>query len=462
MTLQIGRLLAGVALAAAVGCADGGGADPEVATVEGSSEALSVGGATAEALGHVLALQVIASVNGGTRSVGTAGFTKSADYVAARLRAAGYTPVRESFEYDYFEELGDGPIVVRNSPSVYTYPKTDMLTFGYSGSGDVTAPVQAVDLVLPPTPTTSSNSGCEASDFVGFIAGNIALLQRGGCPYFIKAQNAQDAGASAIVIFNEGNPARRRIEVLPGSFFGTGVSIPAISASFKAGNELATFLSSGPVELSIAVSALLETRSSENIIADVGGDGSGKTLVVGAHLDSVSEGPGINDNGSGVAMLLGLASDLHRRLASSKNRVRFAFWGAEEDGFWGSSHYTDGLSDEDIANTMAYLNFDMVASPNGGRFVYDGDGPPLAPPPAADGSGDLEALFASAFAKRHLTYESLPLDNRSDYRPFSEIDVPIGGVTTGYGETKTAAQAATFGGVAGQPTIPVTTSPATR
>ena len=77
----------------------------------------------------------------------------------------------------------------------------------YSGSGNVTAPVQGVDLVLPPSPTPSSTSGCEASDFAGFTSGNIALIQRGTCTFQVKAELAQAAGASGVIIFNEGQPA---------------------------------------------------------------------------------------------------------------------------------------------------------------------------------------------------------------------------------------------------------------
>ena len=81
----------------------------------------------------------------------------------------------------------------------------------YSGSGDVTAPVTAVGPLNVPigdTPAGTTVSGCAASDFNGFPAGNIALVQRGTCTFGAKAANAKAAGASAVVIFNEGQPGR--------------------------------------------------------------------------------------------------------------------------------------------------------------------------------------------------------------------------------------------------------------
>ena len=99
-----------------------------------------------------------------------------------------------------------------------------------------------------------------------------------------------------------------------------------------------------------------------NILADTGGD-AGHTVVVGAHLDSVQEGPGINDNGSGVAAVLETARWMKEAGITPANRVRFAFWGGEEDGLYGSQHYVDELSPAEIGQTAANLNVDMAASP---------------------------------------------------------------------------------------------------
>ena len=94
--------------------------------------------------------------------------------------------------------------------------------------------------------------------------------------------------------------------------------------------------------------------------------------MIGAHLDSVEDGPGIVDNGSGVATLLEIATQLGAD-PSVQNTVRFAFFGDEENGAEGSTGYVEGLSAEDRKKIKLYLNVDMVASPNGGYFVQGGN-----------------------------------------------------------------------------------------
>ena len=128
---------------------------------------------------------------------------------------------------------------------------------------------------------------------------------------------------------------------------------------------------------------LSETRQTTNVLADTGAGDAAQTVVVGAHLDSVTEGPGINDNGSGVAGDLEVALQMARLGIQPRRQLRFAFWGAEESGLLGSQHYVDTLGDG-LGSIYANLNFDMIGSPNYVRFVYDGDGSatPLSGPPS--------------------------------------------------------------------------------
>jgi Zn-dependent M28 family amino/carboxypeptidase len=169
--------------------------------------------------------------------------------------------------------------------------------------------------------------------------------------------------------------------------------------------------------------------------------------MVGAHLDSVFAGPGINDNGSGSAAILEVAEQMKK--IRPNNTVRFAWWGAEESGLVGSDHYVFGLTDAEGANIALYLNFDMVGSPNYVRFIYDGDGFAfeLAGP---DGSGAIEALFEDFYADRGLASEPTQINFRSDYSAFFENDIPFGGVFTGAEGIKTAAQRDVYGGIVGQ------------
>lgn len=183
-----------------------------------------------------------------------------------------------------------------------------------------------------------------------------------------------------------------------------------------------------------------------NILADTAGDRA-DTIVVGAHLDSVRRGPGINDNGSGVAALLETARWMAETGIKPNNRVRFAFWGAEEVDLLGSQHYVDSLGSSGIAQTMMNLNLDMVASPNGGRFVHDGDGSTFgnAGPAGSDG---IEHTFMDYFAQNGFAAEpTIFEDGDSDYWPFLKAGIPTGGLFTGDEDKKTVEQVEEFGGV---------------
>ena len=191
-----------------------------------------------------------------------------------------------------------------------------------------------------------------------------------------------------------------------------------------------------------------KTVESFNILADTGGS-AGHTVVVGAHLDSVQEGPGIDDNGSGVAAVLETARWMKEAGITPANRVRFAFWGGEEDGLYGSQHYVDELSQTEIGQTAANLNVDMAASPNGVRSVHDGDGSDFGDGGPA-GSKAIEDILFRYFQENALPAETTPFDGGSDYDAFLSAGIPGGGLFTGDVEKKTQAQARSFGGVAGK------------
>jgi Zn-dependent M28 family amino/carboxypeptidase len=189
------------------------------------------------------------------------------------------------------------------------------------------------------------------------------------------------------------------------------------------------------------------------VIADTGQGDPDRTMVYGAHLDSVIQGPGINDNGSGTATILEIAEQFAKRDIEPRNRVRFAWWGAEELNLIGSTFYVSQLSPAQRAQHAANLNFDMVGSPNYVRFVYDGDNSKFPVGPGAaqgpDGSGLIEAVFVQYFKNQGLASEPTPFSGRSDYGPFIAQGIPAGGLFTGAEGLKTAAQAQTYGGTAG-------------
>ena len=253
---------------------------------------------------HLIALQRIADQNGGTRASGTPGFDASATYVHDKLAAAGWNVTDQEFEFPFFQELAP-PELDRISPDPKVFaPGEEVVTFQFSAAGEVTGVVQPVDLTIPATPEPSSTSGCEAADFAGFTAGNIALIQRGTCLFADKVANATAAGAIAVVIFNEGQPGRT--EPFAGGLGGP-VTVPVVGISYAEGVHFAELAAAGPVTAArVETQTLSETRTTRNVIAETPGGRADNVVFAGAHLDSVTEGPGINDNGSGSAALLEL------------------------------------------------------------------------------------------------------------------------------------------------------------
>ncbi|MEV4802890.1 M28 family peptidase [Nonomuraea sp. NPDC049421] len=188
-----------------------------------------------------------------------------------------------------------------------------------------------------------------------------------------------------------------------------------------------------------------------NVIADWPGGDPNDVLMVGAHLDSVTAGPGINDNGSGSAAVLETALEVSRQSLQPARHLRFAWWGAEELGLRGSQFYVNNLPAAERTRIKGYLNFDMVGSPNAGYFVYDGDnsdGTGAGPGPA--GSAALERTLQDYFTSIGVQTRGTDFDGRSDYGPFIAAGIPAGGTFTGAEGTKTSAQAALWGGTAGQ------------
>jgi aminopeptidase S len=185
--------------------------------------------------------------------------------------------------------------------------------------------------------------------------------------------------------------------------------------------------------------------SSVNLIVERAG-ADPEVVMLGAHLDSVEAGPGINDNGTGVSTLLVLAQRM-AELPTPHSTVRIAFWGAEEGGPHGSPAYIAGLSATELERIGSYLNFDMLGSPNAIRFVYAEAG-------AAEGSESITALFTDHFEAEHLAWAPIDLSGHSDHGAFTDAGIPTGGLFSGGREPMTAEQAAAFDGNAGEPADP--------
>ena len=393
---------------------------------------------------HQAAWQAIADANGGNRFSGFPGYDASVDYVVQRLEAAGYDPEVQVFDYMAFRPLGPS-VLQQTAPAQVTYVEgEDFDIIDQSDPGDVTAPVTAVDLQLGLGNT--STSGCEAADFTGFPTGNIALLQRGACTFELKAENAAAAGAAGIVIFNQGETADAERQGIPAvTLTANNTSgIPVLGTTYALGEELAGIEG---LEMRVLANSERVMRPTANVLAETSHGDDSNVVMVGAHLDSVSAGPGINDNGSGSGAILEVAEQMSK--VKPTNTVRFAWWGAEESGLVGSDFYVASLTDEERANIALYLNFDMVGSPNYVRFIYDGDGSAFDLP-GPEGSAAIEALFEDFYADRGLASEPTEIDFRSDYAAFFDNDIPFGGVFSGAEGIKTPEQQEVYGGTAGE------------
>lgn len=394
---------------------------------------------------HLDAFQKIANENGGNRATGTPGYAASRDYVANTLRKAGYRVTLNPIEFVKNWSENSPPVLNRTAPGGKNFVSNeDFFAFQPSPAGDVTAQVQAVDLTLPPNPVPSSTSGCEESDFADFVAGRIALVQRGTCAFATKVRNAGRAGAAGLIIFNEGQQPDR-LEAFPLDIGEWRADIPMVFADFAVGNELA---SSPGTTVRLKVDSDLELGTDHNVIAESRSGDPRNVVMVGGHLDSVPAGPGINDNGSGSAAIIETALQMKRMPV--RNKVRFAFWAAEELGLLGADQYVEGLSQAERDRVKLYLNFDMIASPNHANMLYDGDdsdgvGSPAGPP----GSAQIEAQLARFYSGRKLPTIGTDFDGRSDYGPFIAVGIPSGGIFTGAEGRKTPAEAALFGGTAG-------------
>lgn len=186
-------------------------------------------------------------------------------------------------------------------------------------------------------------------------------------------------------------------------------------------------------------------QQSQNLLVERAGTGSG-VLILGAHLDSVADSPGMNDNASGVVALLSIARGLIQLPAPSLT-VRFAFWGAEEGGPYGSAAYVASLDADARAQIRGYINADMIGSPNGITFVYDEPG-------AASGSAAITNVVSGYFRLRGRPWEPIDLAGDSDHGPFTEVGIPTGGLFAGGIEPVTEVQATRHGAIAGQPADP--------
>jgi aminopeptidase Y len=426
------------------GCDDRGGAITGPAAVPPPDTVASITPASMRE--RLAAFQQAADEHGGTRASDTPGHAASVEYVERTLRGLGLETTLDRFPLDAWREVRPAELEVSSGPDV---PVPEVVTMQYSPSGSVTAPLARVDLGEDVEATEASTSGCEGRDFGTLREGDVALVQRGGCFLFDKAHNAERAGAAAMIVMNAGTPGNTN--AVQGTLARPGTTIPVLSVSFDTGAALARAAAATPLEVFLRVETELPRVTGTNVLAEIPGSGDGVVLL-GAHLDSVPAGPGLNDNASGASTLLEVAAALAD--THPERTIRFAFWDAEELGLIGSSSYVSRLPKDRLDDIEAVVNVDMVGSPNGGGFVFDGDGS-SGFPPGPDGSEEIEAALERAF--RALDLPAAPADlelGRTDSAPFAEAGIPVGGVFSGADGAKSPNEARAFGGEPGEPYDP--------
>ena len=368
---------------------------------------------------HQAAFQAIADANNGIRTSGSPGYDVSVDYVVGLLTASGYNVTVQPFDFQTFISLSPS-VLEQVSPPPAGPIQNNILS--YSGSGDVTAAVTAL-----PAPPTDTTPGCEAADFAGFPAGNIALISRGSCTFAIKATNALSAGAVGVVIYNN---IAGDVNGTLGNTFTLDIAVTSVTQAV--GQQLAA---TPGLILRLKTDTFRGIATTYNVLAESRDGDPNNVVMAGAHLDSVNQGPGINDNGSGSAALLETAHQMAK--VKPRNKVRFAWWGAEESVFgWLDVLCKQPLRGE-LNKISLYLNFDMIGSPNHVFFIYDGDDSDLVgagPGPA--GSAAIEKTFETYFNLVGQPFKGTDFSGRSDYGPFIAAGIPSGGLLLGLRASK--------------------------
>ena len=365
-------------------------------------------------------LAALTAQHGGTRAAGSDGEAAAAEWVAGELRDAGYEVTLAPVTVPSFSQDEPGVLEILAAGAPVLEGPRDVKAMLLSPSGDVTGPLYALGFDPRAQPGARDGIGCDAGDWDGVPAGAIVLVQPGPCWTRTTVEHAQDSGAVALISAYPGwgpGQVRRPTLVDP-----RGLAIPVAAVSRDAGLALADAARAGD-KVHLRISTATVMRQGNNIIAETPGGDADHVVMLGAHLDSTIDGPGINDDGTGVAVVLEVA----RRLAALTDgappwKVRVAFWTGEEPGLWGSVGYTSSLSSADRASIAAYLNFDMLGSPGGARRVYD------AATFANPASAGLEQLFSQALDAEGLAWDRADIGGGSDHFQFDQLGMPVGGI----------------------------------
>jgi hypothetical protein len=417
---------------------------------------------------HMENFQAIADANPSpadgmpSRNSGEPGYKASVDYVAKKMKQAGYDVTIQPYKFTYFAYKAR-PTFSEISPVAHDFTLGEEWNSGQS-VGSTTADLQpAGGIIIPPTSSPSSASGCTMDDFSNFVAGRIALIQRGTCTFGTKVQNAQAAGATGVIIFNEGNPGRTGLLAGTLQDAAGNTIIPTIPVAFTSFDIGSNFLSqyqqavqngTALPQMSITIDALVDPNADDyNVIAESKGGDKNHVLVVDAHLDAIY-GAGMLDNASGSATILDIAQKMKN--VNPLNKLRFIWFGGEELGLLGSKHYVDNLTPTELSHIGYDLDADVTATPNYIIGILDPAAPDFF-------SRVVPATFPNRVYKPSQVsrdqsidyFDSIGLNhellspNGTDAFSFNMAGIPASGLLTGQDCCKSQEEVDLFGGSLG-------------
>ncbi|VBB83533.1 Putative Aminopeptidase precursor [Podospora comata] len=363
-------------------------------------------------------LNTIAFANGGNRAFGLPGYAASVDFVWSQIsKVKGAKAWKQDFPalFNFVESIS------------LKVAGEDIYVYGLTYSPSTSAEGITAEIVAGP----EGAAGCDDASYDDLdVKGKIVLVQRFRCPtggtLAGRLLPAARAGAVAVIIYHDittnvtaGSLSAPNPEHVPGGFI-----------NLVDGERIKTRLAAGEtLEATFQQTQVIETRITQNVFVELEGGDKDNVVVLGAHLDSVQAGPGINDDGSGTSLLLELFKAASNY--GTKNKVRFAWWGAEENGLLGSRFYTQSLTTKEADQILAYLNFDMVAKGFIGVGDADGSSHGSVGPP---GSEVIERIYNEHFQKQGISVTPAVVTNGSDYASFWQVlNKPFGFLHTGTG-----------------------------
>jgi len=417
---------------------------------------------------HMEAFQAIADANPSpadghpSRNSGEPGYKASVDYVAKVMTEAGYDVTIQTYKFTYYAYTAP-PVFREISPTAHDFALSSEWNPGQS-TGSTTADLQpAGGIIIPPTATPSSSSGCTSADFSGFVAGRIALIQRGTCNFGVKVLNAQAAGATGVIIFNEGNPDRT--DVLSGSLVDATdtpiiPTIPVAFTSFAIGSNLldqyqkAVQAGTPLPSMNLAIQAIVQPNADDyNVIAESKGGDKNHVLVVDAHLDAIY-GAGMLDNASGSTTILDIAQQMKNVVP--RNKLRFIWFGGEELGLLGSVYYVNNLTSSERSHIGYDLDADVMATPNYLIGVLDPAGPDLFGRTVSSTFPNRVYKASTVSRDQSVDYfDSIGLNSEllspvgTDAFSFNAVGIPASGLLTGQDCCKPQGEVDLFGGSLG-------------